>query len=135
MLFLYEATFLPLAAALDLLFNLMLIVAISMSTIKAKQWKQLAVVAKVLLIFIGNIVFFLGYFAMLASGMLYAFNVVVLLFFSFILKSHIYSSSVFKCITCMGFVCLKLFSFMQLVHSWHMAHTIAMEFVFIRLDD
>ncbi len=84
-LFLFGTTFLPWAAAADLLFGLMLIVAIAMPIIKAKQWMQLAVVIKVILLVIGNIVFFLGYFDMLANGMLYAINGAVLLFISLIL--------------------------------------------------
>lgn len=84
-LFLFGTTFLPWAAAADLLFGLMLIVAITMPIIKAKKWMQLAVVIKVMLLVIGNIVFFLGYFEVLASGMLYAINGAVLLFISLIL--------------------------------------------------
>lgn len=84
-LFLFGTTFLPWAATADFLFGLMLVVAITIPIIKAKQWMQLAVVVKVLLLFIGNIVFFLGYFGVLASGMLYAINGAVLLFISLIL--------------------------------------------------
>jgi uncharacterized protein involved in response to NO len=84
-LFLFGTIFLPLAAIADLLFGLMLIVAITVPIIKAKVWMQLAVVVKVLLLFIGNIVFFLGYFEVLANGMLYAINGAVLLFVSLIL--------------------------------------------------
>jgi len=84
-LLLFGTTFLPLAATLDLLFNLMLIAAITIPIIKAKQWMQLAVVTKVILIFIGNIMFFLGYFGLLLNGMLYAINGAVLLFISLIL--------------------------------------------------
>jgi uncharacterized protein involved in response to NO len=84
-LFLFGTTFLPWAAMADLLFDLMLIVAITMPIIKSKQWMQLAVVIKVILLVIGNVVFFLGYFHVLANGMLYAINGAVLLFISLIL--------------------------------------------------
>jgi len=84
-LFLFGTTFLPYAAVADLLFNLMLIAAITKPIIKAKQWKQLAVVVKVALLCTGNIVFFLGYFDVLSNGMLFAINGAVLLFVSLIL--------------------------------------------------
>jgi len=84
-LFLFGTTFLPWAAGADLLFGLMLIVAITLPIIKSKQWMQLAVVVKVLLLLIGNFVFYLGYFEVLTNGMLYAINGAVLLFISLIL--------------------------------------------------
>ncbi len=84
-LFLFGTTFLPWAASADLLFGLMLVVAITLPIIKSKQWMQLAVVVKVLLLLLGNIVFFLGYFGVLSNGMLYAINGAVLLFISLIL--------------------------------------------------
>lgn len=85
LLFLFGATLLPWAASADLLFGLMLIVAIAMPIVKAKQWKQLAVVSKVILLWVGNIVFYLGCFGVLTSGMQYAINGAVLLFISLIL--------------------------------------------------
>lgn len=85
LLFLFGAALLPWAASADLLFGLMLIVAIAMPIVKAKQWKQLAVVSKVILLWIGNIVFYLGCFGVLTSGMQYAINGAVLLFISLIL--------------------------------------------------
>ena len=85
LLFLFGAALLPWAASADLLFGLMLIVAIAMPIVKAKQWKQLAVVSKVILLWVGNIVFYLGCFGILTSGMQYAINGAVLLFISLIL--------------------------------------------------
>lgn len=85
LLFLFGAALLPWAASADLLFGLMLIVAIAMPIVKAKQWKQLAVVSKVILLWVGNIVFYLGCFGVLTSGMQYAINGAVLLFISLIL--------------------------------------------------
>jgi uncharacterized protein involved in response to NO len=84
-LFLFGSALLPWVAAADLLFGFMLIIAIAMPIIKAKQWKQLAVVSKVVLLWFGNIVFYLGCFGVLGSGMLYAINGAVLLFISLIL--------------------------------------------------
>lgn len=84
-LFLFGTTFLPWAATADLLFGLMLLVAIIMPIVKAKQWTQFAVVTNVFLLVMGNIVFFLGYFGILANGMLYAINGAVFLFISLIL--------------------------------------------------
>jgi uncharacterized protein involved in response to NO len=85
LLFLFGTTFLSWAASADLIFGLMLIVAITIPIIKARQWTQLAVVSKILLLLIGNIVFFLGYFGILSNGMMYAINGAVLLFISLIL--------------------------------------------------
>ena len=84
-LFLFGSAFLPWVATADLLFGIMLIIAIAMPIFKAKQWKQLAVVSKVILLWVGNIVFYLGCFGVLTSGMQYAINGAVLLFISLIL--------------------------------------------------
>jgi len=84
-LFLFGSALLSWVAMADLLFGLMLIIAIAMPIIKARQWKQLAVVSKVILLWVGNIVFYLGCFGVLSSGMLYAINGAVLLFISLIL--------------------------------------------------
>ena len=84
-LFLFGSTFLPWVAVTDLLFGLMLIIAVTIPIVKAKQWKQLAVVSKVSLLWIGNIFFYLGSFGILASGMQYAINGAVLLFIGLIL--------------------------------------------------
>ncbi|MDO9392981.1 MAG: NnrS family protein [Methylotenera sp.] len=84
-LFLFGTALLPWAATADLLFGLILIVAIAIPIIKAKQWMQLAVVSKIILLWVGNLVFYLGCFGVLASGMLYAINGAVLLFISLIL--------------------------------------------------
>ncbi len=85
LLFLFGAALLPWAASADLLFGLMLIIAIAMPLVKAKQWKQLVVVSKVVLLWGGNLIFYLGCFGILASGMQYAINGAVLLFISLIL--------------------------------------------------
>jgi uncharacterized protein involved in response to NO len=84
-LFLFGTALLPWAAAADLLFGLMLIFAIAQPIVKAKQWMQLAVVSKVILLWVGNAVFYLGCFGVITSGMQYAINGAVLLFISLIL--------------------------------------------------
>lgn len=85
LLFLFGTALLAWAAAADLMFGLMLIIAIAQPIIKAKQWKQLAVVSKVILLWVGNLVFYLGCFGLLTNGMLFAINGAVLLFISLIL--------------------------------------------------
>lgn len=84
-LILFGTLFLAWAAIADLLFGLLLIVAITQPIVKAKQWKQLAVVSKIILLWTGNGLFYLGSFGVIASGMLYAINGAVLLFVSLIL--------------------------------------------------
>lgn len=73
------------AAIADLLFDVVLIAFIAIPIIKARQWKQLPIVSKVILLWCGNIIFYLGYFGILSKGMLYAINGSVLLFISLIL--------------------------------------------------
>lgn len=84
-LFLFGTSLLVWAALADMLFGLFLIIAIAQPIIRAKQWQQLAVVTKVLFLWIGNLVFYLGCYGLLANGMLYAINGAVLLFISLIL--------------------------------------------------
>ena len=84
-LFLFGAQFLVWVIAADLLFSLMLIVAITLPIVKAKQWKQLAVVSKVVLLTAGNIVFYLGCLGIMTNGMTFAINGALLLFISLIL--------------------------------------------------
>ena len=84
-LFLFGTSLLAWAALADVLFGLSLVIAIAYPIIRAKQWRQLAVVTKVLLLWVGNLVFYLGCYDMLTGGMLYAINGAVLLFISLIL--------------------------------------------------
>jgi len=84
-LFLFGTSFLGWAALADLAFGISLAVAIAYPVIRAKQWQQLAVVSKVLLLWTGNVVFYLGAFEVLSSGMLYAINGAVFLVVSLIL--------------------------------------------------
>lgn len=84
-LFLFGTSFLLCAALADLLFGLILMLAVMQPIMKAKQWSQLAVIVKLLLLWLGNLVFYLGCYGMLQDGMLYAINGAVLLFISLIL--------------------------------------------------
>lgn len=84
-LFLFGTSFLLWAAIADLLFGLMLMWAITSPIVKAKQWAQLGVLVKVMLLWVGNLVFYLGGYGVLEHGMLYAINGAVLLFIGLIL--------------------------------------------------
>lgn len=84
-LFLFGSAFLPWVAMADLLFGFMLTIGIAIPIVKAKQWSQLAVVSKVILLWLGNIVFYLGCFGVITRGMQYAITGAVLLFISLIL--------------------------------------------------
>lgn len=84
-LFMFGARYLAWVAAADVLFGLLLCIAIAQPIYQAKQWKQAGVVAKVLLLWIGNILFYLGCFGLVAKGMQYAINGAVLLMISLIL--------------------------------------------------
>ena len=56
------------AAAFDLLFMLALMVGVALPIINAKQWKQLGVLSKLVLLFAGNLCFYLGAMGMLLPG-------------------------------------------------------------------
>ncbi len=85
LLFLFGTNLMLLATIADLLFGLQLIIAISTPIFRAKQWPQLAVIVKVAMLWVGNIVFYLGYYQILQDGMLYAINGAVLLLIGLIL--------------------------------------------------
>lgn len=84
-LFLFGTRWMLYAAIVDLLFGLLLLLSILQPIVRAKQWPQLAVVAKLSLLWVGNLVFYLGYYGILQEGMLYAINGAVLLLISLIL--------------------------------------------------
>ncbi len=67
-LFLFGTRFLEIAALADMLFMLCLLVAVATPIVKAKQWKQLGVLSKVLLLMLGNLSFYLGAFGLLENG-------------------------------------------------------------------
>lgn len=84
-LFLFGTSLLLWAAIADLLFGLILMWAITSPIVKAKQWMQLGVLVKVILLWVGNLVFYLGSYGLLEHGMPYAINGAVLLFVGLIL--------------------------------------------------
>ncbi len=56
------------AGALDTAFMLMLMVSVSIPCIQARQWQQLAILSKLLLLAVGNVLFYLGATGQLAQG-------------------------------------------------------------------
>ena len=66
--FVFAAEAMWVAALLDSLFGLILIVAVTRPIIVKKQWKQLAVVTKLMLILMFNGAFYLGVFGLLDNG-------------------------------------------------------------------
>jgi len=65
---LFGTALLDLAALLDILFILMLSAAVAAPIIRARQWRQMAIVSKLALMGVGSIVFYLGAFGHLTSG-------------------------------------------------------------------
>jgi uncharacterized protein involved in response to NO len=60
LLLLPGTAFISLAAAFDMLFGLLLIVCVAHPIVKAKQWQQLAIISKLIIIVGGNGLFYLG---------------------------------------------------------------------------
>jgi uncharacterized protein involved in response to NO len=67
-LYLLGTRFIFLAAILDLSFMLTLTVAVFSPIVKTKQWHQLAVVAKLAFLTIGHVIFYLGIWGRVSSG-------------------------------------------------------------------
>lgn len=65
---LFGTGLLPAAAVLDTLFVLALAAAVGMPIIRARQWRQLAILSKLLLLGAGSIIFYLGALGYLESG-------------------------------------------------------------------
>jgi uncharacterized protein involved in response to NO len=65
---LFGDRFIAVAAAFDLLFMLALMIAVAMPIVEAKQWKQLGVLSKLVLLLAGNLCFYLGALGMLLPG-------------------------------------------------------------------
>ena len=59
----------PVAPVLDALFNLALFVAVAQPIVRVRQWRQLGILTKLLLIGLGNTVFYLGAAGVLENGM------------------------------------------------------------------
>ncbi len=66
--FVISADFIWIAAAFDLLFSTLLVIAVSRPVIIRKQWMQMAIVSKLLLILICNGLFYLGALGLVENG-------------------------------------------------------------------
>lgn len=84
-LLLFGTLFLVWAAIADLLFGLLLTLAVAKPVVESRQWKQMAVVSKLLLLWVGNLLFYLGCYQLIDDGVLYAINGAVWLFIGLIL--------------------------------------------------
>ncbi|NJM11881.1 MAG: NnrS family protein [Synechococcaceae cyanobacterium SM1_2_3] len=67
-LFLFGTRFIILATIVDILFMMGLIIAVAYPVIKVKQWKQMGIMSKLLLLTIGNICFYLGAAGLIENG-------------------------------------------------------------------
>jgi len=61
-------------AAFDTVFILGLCISFAIPVFKSKQWKQLGILSKLMLFFISNIIFYLGLFNILESGVQWGLN-------------------------------------------------------------
>jgi len=68
LIFLTGTQFVYAAALFDLLFVSVLIISISYPIIKTRNWRQLGILLKLLLLAVANTCFYLGYFGMLEQG-------------------------------------------------------------------
>jgi len=68
LLFMFGTSYLFIAGIFDVLFLVFLIFAVSYPIIKVKQWKQLAILSKLILLMICNILFYLGALNVLDNG-------------------------------------------------------------------
>ena len=68
LLFFAGAPLIKLAAFFDLSFIFCLFIALAFPVIQAKNWKQLGILSKVLLLYAGNVCFYLGAFGLLPKG-------------------------------------------------------------------
>lgn len=69
LLWLFGEQWLTVAAFFDLLFNLSMMIAVAMPIIKTRQWRQMAILSKLVMLAIGNILFYLELFSGLSMGM------------------------------------------------------------------
>lgn len=65
---LFGTQFMVIAAVLDLSFNLLLFVAMLQPVLRVKQWKQIGIVSKILLLGLFNALFYLGVLGVLDNG-------------------------------------------------------------------
>jgi uncharacterized protein involved in response to NO len=69
LLFLFGSTFIHIAAFFDLLFIFLVIVAAAYPIIKSRNWKQLGILSKLVLLAAANVCFYLGYTGTLEQGL------------------------------------------------------------------
>ncbi len=67
-LFMFGDQYILMAAFFDITFSVVLLVAVSVPVIKVKQWSQIAILSKLVLIAAFNLVFYLGVFAYIDQG-------------------------------------------------------------------
>lgn len=67
--FLFGTDFIHIAAIFDLLFVVAVIIATALPIIQAKNWKQLGVLSKLILLAVFNSLFYLGYFGVISQGL------------------------------------------------------------------
>ncbi len=68
-LFLFGATFISVAAYFDLLFISAVIIAAAYPIIQSRNWKQLGILSKLVLLAVANLSFYLGYAGLLEQGL------------------------------------------------------------------
>lgn len=69
---LFGTQFIVIAAILDLSFNLLLFIAMLQPVLRVKQWKQIGIVSKILLLGIFNTMFYMGLFGILDTGVIWS---------------------------------------------------------------
>lgn len=84
-LFLFGTRFVAVAAIFDIVYMLCLMYAVSQPIVAAKQWKQLGILSKLLLLMLCNIAFYCGVFGVLAYGVYWGIYGGLYLIISFIL--------------------------------------------------
>lgn len=68
-LFLFGSTFIHIAAVFDMLFILSVIIAAAYPIIKSKNWRQLGILSKLVLLAVANLCFYLGFTGSLDQGL------------------------------------------------------------------
>lgn len=69
LLFLFGSTYIHIAAVFDLLFVVSVIVAAAYPVVKSRNWKQLGILAKLVLLAVANLSFYLGFTGVLEQGL------------------------------------------------------------------
>ena len=69
LLFLFGSTFIHIAAVFDLLFIVSVIIAAAYPIVKSKNWRQLGILSKLVLLAVANICFYSGFMGFLEQGL------------------------------------------------------------------